>query len=146
MALVIALSGCAAARPGLPLTTLPHAEREGEGKAVFLAWSLLGQHTLPPVIHWVEKRALNCEGEGGHHGWKDPRFPGECVYGLTDTPYNVKVAWWPGDTFSGSSMVHELLHVAYLRQTGDARPKHGPEWEQGGTVDQINQILMSEGL
>lgn len=136
---LLLVSSCATATPFLPT---PTPVREGQEKAAWIVWTSYGRSDAPPTVRWLEGPALNC-AIGDSAGFQTPVG---CRQGFTWTPFNVSVAWRPGDEFSTTALAHEYMHAAQLRQ-GIVDPEHlRPEWQPGGAVDQANATLQAEGL
>ena len=111
---VCSLAGCW--RNGQP-TTKPNQDR-----AVAIVWQdvfLRGDGA--PVVRWVEGHDLTCTDPGsGRPGFPTPNG---CREGLTMLPTEVQVAWRDDDSFSTTTLAHELLHAFHLR-LGIMDPQH----------------------
>jgi hypothetical protein len=146
--------GCAAAGPKGEATSPPGYE---EARAEI--WRAYGRTDTPPTITIVQGDDLSCRQRNG-----DPGFPAfeftdaekrlvGCFGGHTMSYTSVKVAWWPDLRPSRSSTAHEFMHVLLVR-TGiylfhhptDDPQRWRPEFQPGGTVDQVNAQLEARGL
>lgn len=136
LVLAFLLSSCA---------TAPKNRREGEAAAAWIIWQFYGRTDTPPLVHWVEGKALNCtDPNNGRPGFYAPGIG--CRGGATYTPWDVWVAWVGDETsIAETTMGHEFWHVVDLRE-GRLDPHHlGPAWQEGGLVDQANAAVAAAG-
>jgi len=127
---------------GAPDQDLP--DKPGQPQALSV---VLGSFGAPvdlsaPAVLWREGPALDC---GNGAGW----LAGPCVGGLFDrrAPDEVQVAWHTGDTFSRTSLAHELGHWFLFAQGFDPDEGHrGPAFAPGGLVDEANRALANAGF
>lgn len=119
--------------------------KEGQRKAMQIVWVDEYQRFDPaPTVLWVEPADQDCidpaSGLGGF------TWLGACHEGLTLTPFETRISWHEGETYShGEPFAHELWHVVDARRGVFDLMHRGAAWGPTGIVEEANQLLRSEG-
>jgi hypothetical protein len=128
-------------------------ERPGLREATAFIWGAYGRKDAPPAVRVVEGAELSCtDPNSGKPGFsvilEDPshagRFISSCREGFTFLPTEVSVAW-TGQSWSRTSLAHELMHARQAREGVIDSGHTRPEWKPGGEVDQVNALLAETG-
>lgn len=118
--------------------------RQGQEMAVWTVWhDAYGREDPPPKVRWKRGDDLNCtDATSGNPGFSTPIG---CREGYTASRYEVFVADRGETTLAWTTLAHELLHCAQLRQ-GIVDPLHlTAGFKPGGAVDQANALLIERG-
>jgi hypothetical protein len=91
-------------------------QKPGQAEALAIILQAWAQPEVPMQLEWVEGDALDC----GPASFVN--VDGACVYGTVEweSPPRVRVGWEPTDTFSTTTLAHELCHLYFGDHGHDA--------------------------
>jgi len=140
--------GCASSGLGVPV-----APRSGQEQAVWLIWSSYGRTDTPPLVRWVEGKALSCtDPDSNKRGFPQPAYGGHldepvvmvCHEGFTWSPLEVVVSWHGEDSFADTALAHEMEHAELLRR-GFILEIHHDRPDFFSRIDAANEAVRKAG-
>lgn len=115
---------------------------------MFIAWESYGRSDIPPLIRWIRGSQLNCDKGKGFTAididtTPDAKVGLKCYTGFTWSDREILVAWHGEISFSETSLAHELLHAALLRE-GIFLDHHSLPYFFD-RVDKANELIIKAG-
>ncbi len=139
----------------------------GQERAVDIIWhSVYGQSDPVPKIRWITGKSLDCNDGRGFTAFElnpdydlgadSPVAVTVCVEGYTFSAKEVLVAWHGEDSYSQTTIAHELWHVVNIRYGVFDSFHKGEGWlplsecigksNICGIVERANNKVLEQGL
>jgi len=131
----------------------PYNEVVGQYNSIMWAWhDFYEMSDRPPSVTFIQGEGLSCWFNKGFMADAFNQRTGlpdrMCLEGRYSPATNtIMVAWPQEQTFSGSSLCHELWHAVSFKKTGDPDAYHVSKgFVFGGTVDRCVAFLREMNL